>query len=189
MKKIEMFDFNKLCEYYRKGEVDSGRIYLYENINVLTTKCGYTIRDDELSDMLWDIVLWFDERLNISLNKWYQNKEVFTYLKSKLRRTLINNNTRWDKMDYYIESNSDIDLSEEVYEKDENATLEIETIRMIVMDFDEPYRSIITLKHLCWWEYWFETIAKTVWMSVHNTKIAYNLWIEKIREVLDININ
>jgi len=52
-------------------------------------------------------------------------------------------------MDYYIESNSDIDLSEEVYEKDENATLEIETIRMIVMDFDEPYRSIITLKHLC----------------------------------------
>jgi len=52
MKKIEMFDFNKLCEYYRKGEVDSGRIYLYENINVITTKCGYTIRDDELSDML-----------------------------------------------------------------------------------------------------------------------------------------
>lgn len=178
-----MFDFNKLCELYRLNNFDKARIMLYENINVLAKRCWYIINPDQLEDTLWDLLLHMDEWINVSLNKWYQNKEVYWFLKLKSRLTLINKKNRWDKTEEIIEASYDIDLQETVSNDEWNMKdyLEQYAIRKFIFELDDPHRTVLILRYLSDYSYSLENISKQIERNLFETRLIHQEWLDKVK--------
>ena len=176
-----MFDFNELCRLYRINKNDDARIMLYENISVLSSKCWYRIQEDELWDTMQEIFILVDGWINQAINRWYQNKEIYWFVKSKIKFTLINKKQRTEKIMYHNEATSS--ALESIESDDYNNLIneiQWEKIREFVFEMEDPHRTVMILKFYSDIEYPLDTIAKQIDKNQLETRLIYQEWLTKI---------
>lgn len=176
-----MFDFNELCKLYRTQKIDEARIMLYENINVLSSKCWYRIKEGDLGDTIWEIYILVDEWINQAIDRWYQNKEIYWFIKSKIKFTLINKKQRWDKMYYHGDSEENWFSSIESSDYQSLVDwIQWDSIRDFVFNMNDPYRTVMILKFYSDVEYPLDNIAKQIEKNQLETRLIYQEWLNKI---------
>lgn len=179
-----MFDFNDLSTLYRTQKIDDARIMLYENINVLTTQCGFIIPEDELSDQLWDVFILVDKRINQALNKGYQNQEVYWFLKTRIRWYLMNERKRRDKVEFNDEIMNLMEQLPSKQDTDMKWELEYAYILNYIYDMEEPFRTVLVLKLAIQDPYSMNDIAKYMRLNSYEVSKIYDQWKEIIRSIL-----
>ena len=179
-----MFDFNELCELYRQQRMDDARIMLYNNINVLMTHSWFVISENELSDKLWDMMLLIDWRIDHALNLWYQNKEIYTFVKGKIRFTLENDRKRGNKVEFNDDIMRVIEQWPSTQELDFKWEIEYEYILNYITDMEEPYRTVLLLHLIVDEWYNLQEISKEIWRTLYETTEIYKEGIRQLRMFL-----
>lgn len=163
---------------------------LYANINVFLKHSWFNIIE-WYDDIVWDVVLEIDKWIQESIEKWYKEWQVYSFIKFKLRWYLMNKHNRKDTMTYFKSYSDDFVEGIEEQMKD----TEIEIIKEFVIEMDEPERTVILLKHFSEQPFTLNKIAKYIWKSVSDTSNIYKYWLSMLKWFLnntpleDENIN
>lgn len=100
-----MFDFNTLVDLYRVDKLDEAREYLYENVMVLCTQeLMAWINQDLHEDIVQDVFMKIDERIQLSISKWYKIRQIYSYIKLRVSWFIINY-YKFEIGKYHIETN------------------------------------------------------------------------------------
>ena len=174
------FDFNKCYELYAKWDIERGRIMLYANINVFLFYSWFQIQD-WYDDIVQDIMLEIDKRIQESIEKWYKSKQIYSYIKFKLRGYLLNRHNRKDSMMYFKSYWDDyIDQISCIWI---DGWLDSDIIKAFIYEMKDPTRVILLLKHYS--EFSLDKIAKHIWFNVTYTTKLYNEWIESLKNTFN----
>ena len=162
---------------------------LYANINVFLKHSWFNIVE-WYDDIVWDIFLKMDKRMQDSVWKWYKEWQVYNYIRRRVQWFLKNRFNRRDSMTYF-KSYSDDFVDWIKCDLDDN---EYEIIKDFVMEMEDPERSVILLKHFSESQFSLDKIAKHISRSIWDTSKIYKNWLSVIKWFLnntpiDENIN
>lgn len=145
-------DFNNLYELYKLQDKEQWRTLLYENMDRFLTATRINL-DYSLSywydDIKQDLFLYIDERISKSVEKWFDAKQAFNYVKCRTRNTILNilNPTRgWNQIKYFQQYGDDLISEVESFNEmswvDENTVID-----EAIIDLNDLHKSIILLKY------------------------------------------
>lgn len=169
-----------MYSFYLNKELERWRIMLYDNINVFLKHSWFNIVEG-YEDIVWDVVLEIDKRIQESIEKWYKEWQVYSFIKFKLRWYLMNKYNRKDSMTYF-KSYSD-DFIEWIEWNLEG--WEIELIKEFVMEMEDPERVVILLKHFSESSFSLDKIAKHIERSISDTSKIYKYWLSILKWFLN----
>ena len=168
------FDFNQLYRLYQEWEIEFARIMLYWNIDVFLKHSWFNIIE-WYNDIVQDVVLEIDKRMQSSIAKWFHTKQVYRFVRMRLSWWFKNRHNRKDKMWYW-------DFDEEVAVYDTN-DLDAEAIKAYICNMEDPIRIILLLKHYS--NFSLDKISRHIWSNVAQTTKMYNEWIASLQLIFN----
>lgn len=200
MKKKKTYEFEmwKLLDFY-KNDIDKWREYLYDNMSVFSNIRQTSALWPNAKDIYNDTYMVIDNIIQDSIVKWYDERQIYKYIKIRVRGELINRVKKYadefNQKQLPTDDNSEEFVSSWDPLEDLNMEYLMENVSDHVFDLEEPYKSIIILHHFVsprktFKQIWI-TLWKTLWIPTdYNAIVAdYNRAIKILQSKLkDENI-
>ncbi len=151
-KKKTRLDFNNLYELYRLEDKEKARTLLYENMDRFLTATRINLDYSLLywySDIKQDLFMYIDEWILKSIEKWFDAKQAFNYVRCRTRNTILNilNPTRGGNNIKYFQHYGDEVLSEVSSLEEMSGIDEAAVIDTAILELSDLHKSIILLKY------------------------------------------
>jgi len=185
MSKKVRLDFETLYGLYRDNKLEQARNLLYENMDRFLTSGKVNLdywMQYGYDDIKQDMYMYIDDRILSSIEKGFSSRETFSYVRCRVRNTLLNfvnpkrswNNIKYLK-DYW-------DITEE---RQEDNVIHASSDRMLVNDavlsLPETQKKIMLLKYYSWDDIWLLEISKHIWKPLYQVVIEHWTALNEIR--------
>jgi len=142
----EKFNMWVLIDLY-KNNLDKWREYLYDNMSVFwNVKNIINMTPYYAKDIYNDIFLILDRVIQESIVKWFDEKQIYTYIKTRVRWEIYNRAKKhwWEVWSEYWADEEEV-LHDDY--KEVNNSFSKEIIEWFVYTMEEPYKTVVLLTH------------------------------------------
>lgn len=144
----EKFNMWLLIDLY-KNNLDKWREYLYDNMSVFgNVRNIINITPYYAKDIYNDIYLILDRVIQESIEKWFDERQIYTYIKTRVRWEIYNRSKKhgWEiDFEYWADHFEETALIEDFKEVDNSFIRE--KFEDIVYQLEEPYKTVILLTY------------------------------------------